>query len=966
MKTSHPKLLDQIRTPEPCIKCGHLNVNGLFHKLEEVRLLLRETKFDIFAITETHLNEKDHDDDDIEIDDYLFYRNDRKANNSWGGVIVYYKSSLVIDQLEIKTNIESIWMEGTAASQKYIIACIYRPPKMKKFLEGIDTILNRFDHRFNVFLLGDFNIDLSEDTNTLTKDFNQVLAGHSLSNVIMNYTRITASSQTLIDLAITSNPTKVIKKGTYAMGLSDHDLIFMNIKLRRQTTKPRLIYVRNYKNIDTVKLDQDLETCPWHIISIFDDVDDSLWCWEYLFKNVLSSHVTTRKVKVRNNNQPWMNGEVRKAINDRYKLLNKARGTPKDSKEWKDYKKAKNKCTNIIRATKVKYWKNEFDQCDSIKNFWSLVKKFKGQSKNNYIGPLKDHEQSTVTEDIDKANTMNSFFANIGKKLATPPQTDENGSLNTYIYRVTPTVDKISFSKELLENSFKAAVKIGKACGPDSITAKDLSLNSEMTINGLQHVVNCSLSSGKFPTSWKKSKVTAIFKKGSKSDCSNYRPISLLSIPSKIVEHLVCTQLTSHLREHSLESEHQWGFRPQRSTEDILLYMTEKWRKSIDSGKTVGTLFIDFRKAFDTVSHQILLKKMCASGISGDFLSYIESYLSDRLQSTIINGIESTCQPVEFGVPQGSLIGPPSFSINVNDMSESVDCDLDQLADDSTAYTTGENTDLVLQDLQHSVTQLESYSKKNSLTIHPDKCKVLVLSKHQFIGPFSDFHILNKSIDIVKSTKCLGVIIDDNLKWDIHVQKATMSFSVKVKKLYEMRGMSKSTLSTIYFKGILPSVLYGILIWGNCSPTLLSKVEKVHIRAARFINRVKKSVPDIYVLSRVGWKEIIYYYKKSIACKVYKIYNGLSSPLLSGLIEKSDSRKNRNSFKINQPSFKYVDQKRSFNYRAAIVWNNIPLDIRQKDSYDAFKKALKKSDCLEKVNFHMAGRALLYQDYIYY
>ena len=212
-------------------------------------------------------------------------------------------------------------------------------------------------------------------------------------------------------------------------------------------------------------------------------------------------------------------------------------------------------------------------------------------------------------------------------------------------------------------------------------------------------------------------------------------------------------------------------------------------------------------------------------GFSYHIISYLESYLSNRKQYTVVNGVESSCEIVEFGVPQGSLIGPP---VNVNDMSESIDCDLEQLADDSTAYTTGPNIDLVIENLQQSACQLEAYAKRNSLTIHPDKCKVLILSKHRFIGPLPNLLICNKGIDVVSSTKCLGVNIDDGLKWDNHIQKVTKSFSVKVKKLYQMRGMPKSTLSSIYFQGILPSVLYGILIWGNCSITLLSNIESAY------------------------------------------------------------------------------------------------------------------------------------------
>ena len=263
-------------------------------------------------------------------------------------------------------------------------------------------------------------------------------------------------------------------------------------------------------------------------------------------------------------------------------------------------------------------------------------------------------------------------------------------------------------------------------------------------------------------------------------------------------------------------------------------------------------------------------------------------------------------------------------------MEENVDCDLDQLADDSTTHITGPTVDSVMTKLQTCAGQLELYAKRNSLTIHPDKCKVLILSKNRFIGPLKNIEICGKSVDIVNSTKCLGVTIDDELKWDAHIQKASKRFSVKVKKLYQMRGIPKSTLSTIYFQGILPSILYGILIWGNCSPSLMSSIDKVHIRVARFINRVKKSVPDSAVLNTVKWQPIINYYKRSIACKAYKIYNGLSSPLLSDLVKKSTSRTNRNAFKIDLPSFKYVDYKRSFKYRVAIVWNNIPNSIRDK------------------------------------
>lgn len=966
-QNSYPELVKKLNVQglKNNLRCAHINANGLFNKLDEVKILLKEAKFDLLTITESHLTNDLHNDNEISIEGYSFLRNDRSGKkNHWGGVIVYYRNSLELHQINVETEVESIWLELMIKSQKLLVGNIYRPPNDKNFLQQINLILNKISHRNNILLIGDFNIDMFDNNKALTKDFKQTLDRHNLVNVIRTHTRITESSKTLIDLAITADNSKILRSGTHGVGISDHDLIFVVMNLFTRKTPPRLISVRSYKNIDTIKIKQELETVPWHIIGLFDDPDDSLWCWQHLLRSVISQHVKIRKVKVKGNNQMWMTGEVRKLINKRYKLLLKARATPKDSQEWKDYRMARNTCTNLIRITKANYWKNKFIASDSPKTFWSLVKKYNNSNtKPNHIGPLKN-KTTFVTNDLDKANVMNEFFSSIGKKIATPIEPDVN--MNSYIYRITPSICNVHMSNELLTKSFKAAVREGKACGPDNITAKDLKLHPECAIRGLQEVVQCSLASGKFPSDWKISKVTAVYKKGCKSDCSNYRPISLLSIPSKIVEHLICTQLTDHLIKNNLLNEHQWGFRPRRSTEDILLHMTEKWRKALDNGQVVGVLFIDFRKAFDSVSHPILIQKLKACGISGDFHSYLESYLTNRRQYTNLNGSTSNLTEVEFGVPQGSLIGPPSFSVNINDINDAIDSELDLFADDSTAHTIGDTVDIVMSDLQKSAKQLDIYAKRNSLEIHPDKCEILIISKKSFIGPHMNVEIMNKSVKIVNSSRCLGVTIDNELKWDTHIQNTCKSFSNKVKKLFQMRQMPKSTLSSIYFQGILPSVLYGIVVWGNCSPALMNNIEKIHIRAARFIHRLKRTVPDTSVISLVKWLPIVNYYKRNLACKTYKIYNELASPLLSNLVLKNKSRRGtRNLYKLNLPSFKYVDFKRSFIYRAAIVWNNLPNHIREKESFSCFKSSLKKSDILEKINFNITGRALKSVDYVY-
>ena len=269
---------------------------------------------------------------------------------------------------------------------------------------------------------------------------------------------------------------------------------------------------------------------------------------------------------------------------------------------------------------------------------------------------------------------------------------------------------------------------------------------------------------------------------------------------------------------------------------------------------------IDFKKAFDSVSHKVLLKKLSAHGVSGDFLEYMMDYLTGRSQITKVNDIISSEASVEFGVPQGSILGPQCFSTYVDDLSDVGEEELDLYADDSETYTIADTVDEAMINLQRQADQISNYSVDNCLTIHPDKCQILILSKHKFIGPLQPVKINNKVIEVTEKTKCLGVMLDNRLSWGPHTEVVCKSFSTKLRNLYKMNSLDKLTLRTIYNTGILPSVLYGILIWGNCATHLLDDVEKIHIKAARFIEKIKKSVKDD-VLTLVKWKPLDYYYK---------------------------------------------------------------------------------------------------------
>ena len=205
-------------------------------------------------------------------------------------------------------------------------------------------------------------------------------------------------------------------------------------------------------------------------------------------------------------------------------------------------------------------------------------------------------------------------------------------------------------------------------------------------MRGLYGIYSKSIATCKFPDNWKLGKVITAFKKGVSSNRENYRPLTMLNLTSKTLENIVCSSIDDHLFDSGVLHPNQWAFQKGISTESLLLLLTETWKKAVDQGNKVGVIFVDFKKAFDTINHNILKDKLQAAGISGPFHEWIESYLTNRRQYVVVNGERSDIK-LEVGVPQGSLLGPRLFVIYVNDLPDSTPLGyIHMFADDTTIY----------------------------------------------------------------------------------------------------------------------------------------------------------------------------------------------------------------------------------------------------------------------------------------
>eukprot|EP00794_Sanderia_malayensis_P008587 gene8587-9505_t len=358
----------------------------------------------------------------------------------------------------------------------------------------------------------------------------------------------------------------------------------------------------------------------------------------------------------------------------------------------------------------------------NAKDFWTIFKKITKKDRKSEIGAL-EVDGSIVSQDLEKAEALNDFFTNIGAQLAKPFEDSSESDLDRHIYRITPSIASIPpCSSDFISHNL-SKLNPAKATGDDNVSSRELKMVHGTVAQG--QIINKSLDSTMYPSAWKIAKLKAAYKKGNTKDRGNYRPLSLLSVAIKVHENKIGSHLDDHIKFHNLSSINQWGFKAGLSTETMLLYLSEKWKEALDNNEVVGTVFIDFKKAFDTKNHKVLLKKLHATGISGSVYELIESYLKDRCQYVEINGKKSKLKLVEVGVPQGSLLGRRLFAIYVNDLPTAAKIgEMHMYADDTTVSVIRDAVDeaiialnFITEDLNNWLCVIEYLTMNKVITV---------------------------------------------------------------------------------------------------------------------------------------------------------------------------------------------------------------------------------------------------------
>ncbi|CAB4041675.1 Hypothetical predicted protein, partial [Paramuricea clavata] len=514
-------------------------------------------------------------------------------------------------------------------------------------------------------------------------------------------------------------------------------------------------------------------------------------------------------------------------------------------------------------------------------------------------------------------NNFNTYFSTVAKKI--------RRHLSTVPFDLFKLVNFVKSRKNDQEVNFsvpvitisqviKTIMKINphKASGIDKISARLLRIVAPVIAPSITRIINMSLSTGKFPSRWKTAMVTPLYKKGTECDPSNYRPISVLPILSKVIERHFHDSLYAFLNENNLSYTRQSGFRRGHSTETTLIKIIDELLFNLDKDKVSGMVLIDYCKAFDMVDHELLLKKLEVYGIVNHELQWCQSYLLNRKQVVRLGGKMSSEVVMKYGVPQGSILGPLFFILFINDLPLHVTSQIDLYADDTTIIDSSDfsNISNLELSLNSSVSEVQHWANANKLSINESKTKVLLITGKR-LAPRTDeklnVTLNNKILDSVYSAPLLGLDIDKLLSFDDQIEKVCKKLASRI--------------------------------------AVLRKIRK---RAARTVMFADRQAPSVAQFNELAW---IPFYEQ---CKIDKcaffykrIHNNLPS-YLGDYIILNNVRNSRNTryanFNAICPKYnRETEGGRTFLVTATKLWNSIPLNIRKADSLNCFKNNLRSN-----------------------
>ena len=755
-------------------------MRSIVPKMDEINRLLQQQDLDVFCATETWLTDPAQDRILI-FPGYRIVRRDRSSPHGGGrrsagrggGVAVIYREELTAAVLPIPSvgPCETLWLSISGGGRRSAtVGVVYRPPS-SPVAGAVDDLHDQLraarGYGKPVFCLGDTNINLLRPDGPGVRQYRAALHELDLTQLVTEPTHLEPTGS-LIDHIVTDVPDLTATVVAPPDLIADHLTVIVRAPIRRPSRRPAPFTARLWRKVNWDAVCLDLLRADWSDIYGSVVVDEKVSAFLSVWWSVLDVHCPLKYVTPRRPRCPWLEDcpELQQLICERdsaYRVWRRSR-TETDRNEYR-------RLRNCVKRRLIRC-KREFLSADMLSDrraFWRNVKEFA-------LRPGRGGGGAGEGMPPGQEDAFNAHFASVGPRIAAElaagdpsPLPPRPPCVTSSVLRLEPaTLPELSLALSRLSSS--------RAVGHDGVPLHAIRSCFPVIGPHVLHIVNSSILSSTFPDTWKLATVVPLHKSGAKHDPSNFRPISILPVLSKVCEKIVCTQLSAYLARYHLLAPSQYAYRTGHSTEDAVIDAVEWMTRRVDDGDVVAVTSVDLSRAFDSVDHDVLLTKLCWYGVDP---SWFRSYLAGRRQ--VVRG-GSLSLPLSHGVPQGSLVGPILFSIFTNDLPSYLPHGrLVSYADDTQLLDSAHPRNLsVLKARQEDTLRaVLSYFTSNSLKMNPAKTTLLLVGTTPNLKKTSSFHLNLPGHVLTPSpfVKMLGVTLDPTLSWEKHISNVVKKCS---------------------------------------------------------------------------------------------------------------------------------------------------------------------------------------------
>lgn len=866
-------------------------------------------------------------------------------DDNYGGTSIYIQKCFQysIEMCESKDFINTITIsiENHKIKGKPLkITSFYRSQKCDfiKFSEFIETLVTSCG-RYPSVIIGDSNIDFLKNRSSV--DIINILTSFNYNNCHTMITR--PESGTSID-NVYSNIAESLFIDTIDCNLSDHNLI--SCKLKSQTFHPDFVET-SHRICDYNKAREILNN---HLL-MFEETGnpstDSSQIINYISNAAHNATMTKNDKKLlKNELTPWINKNLQSLMLLKNKLL-KARRKRRSADIENRLKRISYIIKKSCRELMNNYYYNNLEKIQQEpKKCWKFLNENLGRKVKSQIN-VKDSNGVLVVDNQIKSDLFNRYFLEIPRTLKQQINCLPNDSCNAFRTLTNcQTLFNFSYTTILEIEEIISELNLTKSCGCDGISPRMLFECKDLISPYLSRIFNRIVNTSIYPDELKIAKIVPIPKECNALTIEKFRPIALLPIIDKIFEKILHKQLYSYLDGNGLLYSRQYGFKKGCGTEEAVVNVVNNICHGLDNGfKGVAGIFYDFSKAFDLVEHTILIQKLRYYGVNGTSLSLLKNYLTDRKQYVEVDNYKSFTGPVEYGVPQGSVLGPLLFTIYLNDIANlGLFGKFYMYADDICLLYPYINEVALKVHMERDAAIISEYARLNKLVLNAEKTKLLRFRPYLLYNQTFSIFIDGKEVLETCSTRYLGINLQNNLSWDIHIQTLKTKIVSVIGLLYKFKNKFNTQTKLIIYKSLIHSHLnYLPIIYAYKRSNELKSLQRIQNKALKVVFNLPLMYSTISLFKNVSLAILPVYglYRMQLLLYVFKSLHNIGYHTIS-FVRNQTVHNTRNNMNLRTARCRLETTKQRVEYMGSLEFNNLPQNIKNVERISIFKRRIKE------------------------